>query len=206
MYTPSGQVPRKTPQRRYYSCVSQHSRNVMDASRINVMDAFFPSPPSSASNDSSSFRAPQKKTIHSFFPPRLFPGFLQMQRRESRRIKSYNSVGFRLSCFQLPCCAPALLTIAIGRLSAASCSAFSLPLCLHHVSHVHLRGGGCVVQSRHRKASPNRLHDVSKFLRMQAQDTAYSVSGRIKVVVISGPTAVGKSALAESIAKSLAGK
>jgi cytidylate kinase len=62
------------------------------------------------------------------------------------------------------------------------------------------------VQSRHRKASPNRLHDVSNFLKMQAQDTAYSVSGRIKVVVISGPTAVGKSALAESIAKSLAGK
>ena len=161
--------------------------------------------PLSSSDDSSSFRAPKKNFILSF-PPRLFPVFLQMQRRESGRITSYNSVGFRLSCFQLSCCAPALLTIAIGRLSAASCSAFSLPLCLHHVSHVHLRGGGCVVQSRHRKASPNRLHDVSNFLRMQAQDTAYSVSGRIKVVVISGPTAVGKSALAESIAKSLAGK
>ena len=42
-------------------------------------------------------------------------------------------------------------------------------------------------------------------LSMTLTSASATSSGRIKVVVISGPTAVGKSALAESIAKSLDG-
>ena len=111
------------------------------------------------------------------------------------------------------CCltfsAPALLSLAVGHSSALSFVAFSLPLARRPVL-CSLRGGGGVLagHSHHRRTST--VHGVqspgARAFTMQAPGTTLDASNsRIKVVVISGPTAVGKSALAESIAQSLQG-
>lgn len=60
--------------------------------------------------------------------------------------------------------------------------------------------------SRRRTALSHAHGTAPRALTMQAVSGDHEIGSRIKVVVISGPTAVGKSAVAESIAASLDGK
>ena len=97
--------------------------------------------------------------------------------------------------------ASALLSLAVGHLSARSSGAFSLRL----PCTAALRGG-CGLAEGHRRGVSHNSADARVRIQMQGPAAGGSVdAGRIKVVVISGPTAVGKSALAESIASSLPG-
>jgi len=94
--------------------------------------------------------------------------------------------------------APALLSLALGHLSAGSSAAFALRV----PCALRARGGGAA--GGHWRGVSRNGADARA--RMQAPGPADGpADGRIKVVVISGPTAVGKSALAESIARSLPG-
>lgn len=101
--------------------------------------------------------------------------------------------------------APALLSLAVGHLSAASsCTAFSVPISLRPVTACQLRGSAFVTRNRRTETRHIEQAPKTNLLRMQTQETV-SPPARVKVVVISGPTAVGKSALAESIAKGIPG-
>jgi tRNA dimethylallyltransferase len=102
--------------------------------------------------------------------------------------------------------APALLSLAVGNATAAASLAFSVPLRLPPAPHYRLRGGSCVLLPSSQSAAPPPLGAAARTMQAQAGAAGEAMPGsRIKVVVISGPTAVGKSALAESIAASLDG-